>query len=77
MAIRRPPAPELVPVGSLVKGDRFISPNTGLTLEVVWVHRAPEAGEVFLEVRAPTGIVSLSGVASIMVRRVTHTHRGV
>ncbi len=76
MAISRPPAPELVAVAALRKGDRFVSPNTGLTLEVIWVHHAPE-GEVFLEVRSPTGIASVSGVSSIMVRRVTHTHRGV
>ncbi len=76
MAISRPPAPELVAVGALVKGDRFVSPTSGLTLEVIWVHHVPE-GEVFLEVRSPTGVASLSGVAGILVRRVTHTQRGV
>lgn len=76
MAISRPPAPELVAVGALVKGDRFVSPTSGLTLEVIWVHHVPE-GEVFLEVRSPTGVSSLSGVRDILVRRVTHTQRGV
>jgi hypothetical protein len=59
-----------------VKGDRFVSPTSGLTLEVIWVHHVPE-GEVFLEVRSPTGVASLSGVSDILVRRVTHTQRGV
>lgn len=76
MAISRPPAPELVAVGALVKGDRFVSPTSGLTLEVIWVHHVPE-GEVFLEVRSPTGVALLSGVRDILVRRVTHTQRGV
>lgn len=72
MAISRPPAPELVAVGALVKGDRFVSPTSGLTLEVIWVHHVPE-GEVFLEVRRTSGLLaSLSGVSDILVSRVTH-----
>lgn len=76
MAISRPPAPELVAVGALVKGDRFVSPTSGLTLEVIWVHHVPE-GEVFLEVRSPTGVASVSVESDTVVRRVTHTQRGV
>ncbi len=75
MPIRRPPAPELVAVGALSKGDRFISPGSGVTLEVTWVHRGAPEGETFLEVRTPTGIASVSVVSDILVRRVTHAPR--
>lgn len=76
MPIRRPPAPELVAIGSLVKGDRFFSPVDGTLLVVTWVHRGAPEGETSLEVRRTSGILaSLSGVSGTMVSRVTHAPR--
>ena len=50
-AHQTPPAPELVAIGSLVKGDRFFSPVDGTLLVVTWVHRGAPEGETSLEVR--------------------------